>query len=334
MFEGLRFRHWQVQQREDGIVVLALDRADSSVNALARAVLDELAAIVERLAIEPPAGVLIRSAKPAGFIVGADIREFATYERNGGVLATIRYGQRVLQRLAELPCPTVAAIHGHCMGGGTELALACRHRVASDDARTRIGLPEVMLGIHPGWGGTARLPRLIGALQALALMLTGKTVSATAARGLGLVERVVPVEKLLDAALAVLRQPPSRPLAQRLRAWASNTWIARQLLAPLLRRQTAAKVRAATLPGAVRADRCLAARRQRHPAAPGTRGALGGAAGRDSDRTQPDPRVLPAGAPEGPRCRGRARHPARACRRRRRDGRRHRGMVRAIAAST
>jgi 3-hydroxyacyl-CoA dehydrogenase/enoyl-CoA hydratase/3-hydroxybutyryl-CoA epimerase len=248
MFEGLRFRHWQVQQREDGIVVLALDRADSSVNALARAVLVELAVIVERLAIEPPAGVLIRSAKPAGFIAGADIREFATYERNGGVLAAIRFGQRVFQRLAELPCPTVAAIHGHCMGGGTELALACRHRVASDDARTRIGLPEVMLGIHPGWGGTARLPRLIGAPQALALMLTGKTVSATASRELGLVERVVPVEQLLEAALAVLRQPPSRPLARRLRAWASNCWIARQLLAPLLRRQTAAKVRAAHYP--------------------------------------------------------------------------------------
>ncbi|MDE1957903.1 MAG: enoyl-CoA hydratase/isomerase family protein [Xanthomonadaceae bacterium] len=248
MFEGLRFRHWQAQQREDGIVVLVLDRADSSVNALARAVLDELAAIVERLAIEPPVGVLIRSGKPAGFIAGADIHEFAGYERNGGVLAAIRFGQRVFQHLAELPCPTVAAIHGHCMGGGTELALACRHRVASDDAGTRIGLPEVMLGIHPGWGGTARLPRLIGAVQALPLMLTGKSVSASAARGLGLVERVVPVEELFDAALAVLRQPPPRPRAQRLRAWASNTWIARQLLASLVRRQTATKVRAAHYP--------------------------------------------------------------------------------------
>ena len=248
MFEGLRFRHWQAQQREDGIVVLVLDRADSSVNALARAVLDELAAIVERLAIEPPVGVLIRSGKPAGFIAGADIHEFAGYERNGGVLAAIRFGQRVFQHLAELPCPTVAAIHGHCMGGGTELALACRHRVASDDAGTRIGLPEVMLGIHPGWGGTARLPRLIGAVQALPLMLTGKLVSASAARGLGLVERVVPVEELFDAALAVLRQPPPRPRAQRLRAWASNTWIARQLLASLVRRQTATKVRAAHYP--------------------------------------------------------------------------------------
>ncbi len=248
MFEGLRFRHWQAQQRDDGIVVLALDRAGSSVNALARAVLDELAAIVERLAIEPPTGVLIRSAKPAGFIAGADIREFAKYERNGGVLAAIQFGQRVFQHLAELPCPTVAAIHGHCMGGGTELALACRHRVASDDAGTRIGLPEVMLGIHPGWGGTARLPRLIGALQALPMMLTGKTISATAARGLGLVDRVVPVEDLLDAALAILRQPPPRPLAQRLRALASNAWIARQLLAPLVRRQTAAKVRASHYP--------------------------------------------------------------------------------------
>ncbi|EQD59912.1 fatty acid oxidation complex alpha subunit, partial [mine drainage metagenome] len=126
----------------------------------------------------------------AGFIAGADIHEFAQYEKTGSVRAVIEYGQRVYQKLASLPCPSVAAIHGHCMGGGSELALACTYRVASSDPKTRIGLPEVMLGIHPGWGGTARLPRLIGALQALPLMLTGKTVAADKARALGLVDRV------------------------------------------------------------------------------------------------------------------------------------------------
>src|SRR6185312_9083136 len=100
---------------------------------------------------------------------GADIKEFAGYARNGSVLDNVRYGQQVYQSLATLSCPTVAAIHGACMGGGTELALACRQRVAADDPATRIALPEVNLGIHPGWGGTARLPRLIGAQPALTL---------------------------------------------------------------------------------------------------------------------------------------------------------------------
>ena len=248
MFEGLRLRHWRAENDAEGLVTLTLDRAGSSVNAMARAVLEELDQLLDRLRIEPPKGVIVRSGKAAGFIAGADIHEFAGYERDGAVRAAIEFGQRVYQKLADLPCPSVAAIHGHCMGGGTELALACTHRVASTDAKTRIGLPEVMLGIHPGWGGTARLPRLIGALQALPLMLTGKALSAEAARALGLLDRITDERALLDAARSVLRQPPSQPPAQRLRAWAGNTWPARQLLAPLLRRQTAAKVRKAHYP--------------------------------------------------------------------------------------
>ncbi len=243
MFAGLRLRHSCAEADADGIVTLTLDRADASVNAMAPAVLREFDQALDRLVIEPPAGLIVRSGKAAGFIAGADIHEFAQYEKTGSVRAVIEYGQRVYQKLASLPCPSVAAIHGHCMGGGSELALACTYRVASSDPKTRIGLPEVMLGIHPGWGGTARLPRLIGALQALPLMLTGKTVAADKARALGLVDRVAAPEALLDAARTLLRQRPSRPFVQRLRAWASNRWIARQLLAPLLRKQTAAKVR-------------------------------------------------------------------------------------------
>ncbi|HEY6545971.1 MAG TPA: enoyl-CoA hydratase-related protein, partial [Dokdonella sp.] len=156
MFEGLRFQHWQPERDAEGIVVLTLDRAGSSVNALSRAVLDELSEIVERLSFDPPRGVIIRSGKN-GFVVGADIKEFEGFGRAGSVLDALENGQRLFQRLARLPCPTVAAIHGVCMGGGTELALACRFRVASRDASTRIALPEVKLGIFPGWGGSARL---------------------------------------------------------------------------------------------------------------------------------------------------------------------------------
>ncbi|MEO6801209.1 MAG: 3-hydroxyacyl-CoA dehydrogenase NAD-binding domain-containing protein [Rhodanobacter sp.] len=242
MFEGLRFKHWQTQD-DEGVVTLTLDRADSSVNAISRAVLDELEQIVERLAINMPAGVIIHSAKSSGFAVGADIREFVEYARQDSVRENIEHGQRVYEALARLPCPTVAAVHGACMGGGTELILACRQRIAADDDTTRIGLPEVMLGIHPGWGGTARLPRLIGATDAMPVMLTGKPLSARRALDMGVVDAVTRPQELLAEARFLLRRAPARPFARRAKAWASNTWLARQILAPVMVKQTAAKVR-------------------------------------------------------------------------------------------
>ncbi|MDW2981518.1 MAG: 3-hydroxyacyl-CoA dehydrogenase NAD-binding domain-containing protein [Rhodanobacter sp.] len=243
MFEGLRFNHWKTSVGDDGVVTLTLDRADSSVNAISRAVLDELEQIVERLAIEKPAGVIVHSAKPAGFAVGADIKAFVEYAKQDSVLENIEHGQRVYEALARLPCPTVAAVHGTCMGGGTELILACRQRIAADDDKTKIALPEVMLGIHPGWGGTARLPRLIGATEALPLMLTGKSLSAKRALALGVVDRLARPDDLLVEARLLLRHPATRPFARRAKAWASNSWLARQILAPMVYKQTAAKVR-------------------------------------------------------------------------------------------
>ena len=241
MFAGLRFNHWHAESDPGGVLVLSLDRQGESVNTLAQSVLTELDSILERVAIEPPSGLLIRSAKPAGFIAGADIREFRQFAENGTTRDAILHGHRVFARLAGLRLPTVALIHGHCMGGGLELALACRYRIASDDPKTRIGLPEVKLGIQPGWGGSARLPHLIGATAALDLMLTGRAASARNALAIGLVDRVVPAAHLLDAAKQLLRQPRTRPLAQRVKAAASNLWITRQLLAPVLRKQVAAK---------------------------------------------------------------------------------------------
>jgi len=242
MFEGLRFNHWRTHE-DDGLVTLTLDRAGSSVNAINRAVLDELDQIVERLAIDMPAGVIIHSGKSAGFAVGADIREFVEYARQDTVRENIEHGQRVYEALARLACPTVAAVHGPCMGGGTELILACRLRVAADEDSTRIALPEVMLGIHPGWGGTARLPRLIGAAEAMPVMLTGKPLSARRALALGVVDHLARPQELLAEARLLLRRAPSRPFARRAKAWASNSWLGRQILAPIMVRQTAAKVR-------------------------------------------------------------------------------------------
>ncbi|MDE2053158.1 MAG: enoyl-CoA hydratase/isomerase family protein [Xanthomonadaceae bacterium] len=241
MFEGLRLSHWKVAQDIDGVLTLTMDRSGSNVNALSRALLDELDAMLERVAIERPAAVVIHSGKPSGFAVGADLKEFEGYERQGTVREEIENGQRVFERLAQLAMPTVAALHGTCMGGGTELALACRMRVAARAPETRIALPEVQLGIHPGWGGTARLPRLIGAPKALAMMLTGRTASAERALAEGLVDRLAAPDKLIDEAKKLALRPFTRPFAQRATAWWTNCWPARQILAPIVRKQAAAK---------------------------------------------------------------------------------------------
>ncbi|PJK04627.1 3-hydroxyacyl-CoA dehydrogenase [Lysobacteraceae bacterium NML71-0210] len=248
-FDGLTLKNWQIQSRDDGILILRFDREGQSVNSFAQEVLLELEAIIERLAMEPPRGVILASAKSSGFIAGADIKEFAEFDRKGTVSDAIARGQNVFEKLARLPCPTVAAIHGFCMGGGTEMALACDYRIASSDASTRIGLPEVKLGIFPGWGGSVRLPRLIGAPAAFDLMLTGRSVNAKAARAMGLVDRVSEPATLLldDAALLVLRGT-ERPFKQRALAWLSNTWPARQLLAPQMHKQVARKAPKAHYP--------------------------------------------------------------------------------------
>jgi 3-hydroxyacyl-CoA dehydrogenase / enoyl-CoA hydratase / 3-hydroxybutyryl-CoA epimerase len=248
MFDGLRFKHWRPELRDDRVVVLTFDRADSSVNTLAREVLEELEQLVERIAIEKPKGVVVISGKTSGFVAGADIAEFKTYHERGTVFESIRYGQNVFQKLAELPCPTVAAIHGFCMGGGTELSLACRYRVASTDDSTRIGLPEVKLGIYPGWGGSVRLPPLVGAPAAFDMMLTGRALSASNARAIGLIDKTCEPAVLLDTALALLKRGVKRPLKQRLTGWATNWWPVRQALAPMLVKQVSRKARKAHYP--------------------------------------------------------------------------------------
>ena len=242
-FDGLRFSHWHPQIRDDGVVVLSLDRQDSSVNAMSQDVLLELGDLIERIAMDPPKAVVIQSIKAAGFIAGADLKEFQAFDRRGTVNDAIRRGQSTYQKLAELPCPTVAAIHGHCLGGGTELALACRYRVASNDPSTRIGLPETQLGIFPGWGGSSRLPQLVGAPAAMDMMLTGRNLSASAARNIGLVDKVVAPAVLLDTAVSLALKGTTRPFKQRATAWITNTWLARRLLAPQMAKQVARKAR-------------------------------------------------------------------------------------------
>lgn len=187
---------------DDGVLVVTLDVPGEKVNILNKQLTTEFEALmaeIEGLSIAPR-GLVLRSGKPDGFVAGADIHEFVKVRSalEGETLS--REGHRLLGRLAALPIPTVVAIHGACLGGGTETALACMYRIASDDPKTVIGLPEVMLGLLPGAGGTQRLPALVGLRAALDMILTGRTLRAAKARKIGLVDAVVPAAALLTAA--------------------------------------------------------------------------------------------------------------------------------------
>jgi 3-hydroxyacyl-CoA dehydrogenase / enoyl-CoA hydratase / 3-hydroxybutyryl-CoA epimerase len=241
--DGLRLRHWKTELRHDGVLVLSFDRDGESVNTFGQDVLLELGSLLERIALEPPKALILRSAKDKGFIAGADIREFQEFDRKGTIGDSIRRGQSLFQKIADLPFPTVAAIHGFCMGGGTEISLACRYRSASNDPSTRIGLPEVKLGIYPGWGGSVRLPRLIGAPAAMDIMLTGRNLSASSAKALGVVDKVVDPAGLIEAAATLALRGIERPFKQRFMGWVTNTWLARQVLAPQMVKQVARKAR-------------------------------------------------------------------------------------------
>jgi 3-hydroxyacyl-CoA dehydrogenase / enoyl-CoA hydratase / 3-hydroxybutyryl-CoA epimerase len=202
-------RHWDLQHDADGIAWLTFDKADATTNTLSAAVLAELGTILDALESDPPAGMVIRSGKANGFIAGADVDEFSAVEDEADAIAIVRRGWDLFDRLAQLRYPTLALIRGFCLGGGLELALACRYRVVVDEPGTRLGLPEVMLGIVPAWGGIKRLPRLIGAPAALDLLLTGKTIDARRAKRLGVADECVPVRVMEATALGVLRAKPA-----------------------------------------------------------------------------------------------------------------------------
>jgi 3-hydroxyacyl-CoA dehydrogenase/enoyl-CoA hydratase/3-hydroxybutyryl-CoA epimerase len=187
-----------------GVAVLAIDAPDARVNLLTSRALEELWTVLERLPHLGYAGLVVTSGKPRTFIAGADIREIQAVRFAPEGAEKAARGQAVFERLASLPMPTLAAFDGLCLGAGTELALACRYRVASDYERTFVGLPEVRLGILPGFGGTTRLPRLIGLPAALDLILTGKTIDSTRAFKLGLVDDVLPKEEFVARAVAWL----------------------------------------------------------------------------------------------------------------------------------
>jgi len=203
----------------NGIAILTFDLPNEKINKLTTPVMNELDTLLDKLAADKTIRALVfRSGKEGSFIVGADIAEIrnVTDTVTGERLA--RHGQDIFSKLESLPFPTVAAIHGPCMGGGLELALACTYRVISNDPRTALALPEVRLGIIPGFGGTQRLPRLVGLANSLDMILTGKSVFASKARRIGLADAVTYKETLLKVAVDVAKKGMGQPRPTKIRA--------------------------------------------------------------------------------------------------------------------
>ncbi len=215
------FKHWRLEREADGLAWAILDTADSSTNTLGAAVMTELGLMLDECEENPPKGLIFKSAKNAGFIAGANIEEFTSADTPEKARALIKRGWDTYNRLAAVGYPTLALVRGHCMGGGTELALACHYRIAVDETGTKFALPEVMLGIVPGWGGMLRLPQLVGPAAAMDMMLTGKNIDAKRAKKMGLADACVPPRVMDNAArMLVLSGKPSRqqqlPLMQKL----------------------------------------------------------------------------------------------------------------------
>ncbi|HYG56354.1 MAG TPA: 3-hydroxyacyl-CoA dehydrogenase NAD-binding domain-containing protein [Burkholderiales bacterium] len=212
MDRGALVRHWTWSTDRDGLAWLTFDKQGESANTFSTQALEELSSTLDEIHASSPKGLVIRSAKD-GFIAGADVEEFTRFKSAEEAMAFVRLGWDVFQKLHDLPFPTTAMVNGFCMGGGLELALACRYRVALDDPKTRFALPEVMLGIMPAWHGVQWLPKLVGPSAALDMMLTGKSIDAKRAKRMGLVDQAVPLRILENTArMVTLEAKPPRDL--------------------------------------------------------------------------------------------------------------------------
>jgi 3-hydroxyacyl-CoA dehydrogenase/enoyl-CoA hydratase/3-hydroxybutyryl-CoA epimerase len=239
-------KHWRWEKDSQDLVWLTFDKQGETANTFSREALEELAAALEAIRATSPKGLIIRSAKESGFIAGADVEEFTRFKSADEAMAFVKLGWDVFGKLAALPFTTTALVNGFCMGGGVELALACRKRVALDDPQSgksaKFSLPEVMLGILPGWHGVQWLPKLVGPSAALDMLLTGKAIDARRAKRMGLVDEAVPLRILENTARMVTLEgrPRRRPgFAQRLMLSGPG----RRLVASQARKQVAKRVR-------------------------------------------------------------------------------------------
>ena len=234
--------NWRIEHDAADLVWICLDKAESNANVLSENVLREFETILGALEQLPPRGVVIYSGKPSGFVMGADINEFTAIETPEQGFELIRLGQRMFDRLEALRCPTVAVFNGFALGGGLEMAMACTYRISLDPGKSIIGLPEVQLGLHPGFGGTVRSVRIACVRAAMQLMLTGKPIRAGKALAHGFIDRIVTEDNWRQAAREILvsgKAKRTAPILDRL----LNTFVARPVVARMLRKQVAAKAR-------------------------------------------------------------------------------------------
>jgi 3-hydroxyacyl-CoA dehydrogenase/enoyl-CoA hydratase/3-hydroxybutyryl-CoA epimerase len=208
-------KHWKQETDDTGVIWLCLDTADASANTLSTEVMHELNGVLDPLLKSAPAGLVIWSGKKS-FVMGADINEFTTIKTRERGYELVRLGQQVLDKIEALECPTLAVINGFCMGGGLELAMACDYRIVYKGEQKILGLPEVKLGIHPGFGGTVRAVQICGVREGMQLMLAGNPIAPGKAKSIGLVDGLTSEDTWRTDASAMLRDRPNKQRAPML----------------------------------------------------------------------------------------------------------------------
>ena len=236
----MTIQHWKTETDDSGIVWLCLDTADAKVNVLSSEILHELNEILEPMAEAPPAGLILWSGKNRSFVMGADIKEFTKIESIKHAEEVVRLGQQLMDKVEDLSCPSVAVINGFCLGGGLELAMSCDYRIVFAGDKKILGLPEVKLGLHPGFGGTVRAVQISGVRAAMQIMLTGNPIAPGKAKSIGLVDKITTEEYWRSDAIAILRSRPAKqraPLLDRL----LSLGVARPLVRNMLLKQVQGK---------------------------------------------------------------------------------------------
>ena len=239
---------WALQIDNAGIAWLSFNNPGANLNTLDRAALEELQNIIDQLNIDLPTGLVLYSNKDSGFIAGAEIREFSLIESVAQAQEHISFVHSIFDRIEAMPVPKVVLIHGFCLGGGLELALTFDYLIAEDDPGCKVGLPEVKLGIHPGYGGSVRLIERIGAPKAMDMMLSGRVIAARGAKKIGVMDQVLAKRYFRTAARDFIRRAPAKKRASKwLAAILNQQWV-RRILANYLKKQVSQRANPAHYP--------------------------------------------------------------------------------------
>ena len=232
----MKTQNWITETDDHGVVWLCLDTVDSKVNVLSSTILLELEQVLDKMTENPPSGLVLWSGKDRSFVMGADIKEFSSVDTIERAEEVVGLGQKLINKVEELRCPTVAVVNGYCLGGGLELAMACDYRIAFAGDKKILGLPEVKLGLHPGFGGTVRTVQICGVRAAMQLMLTGNPIAPGKAKSIGLVDKLTNDKDWRADADTIIKAAPAKqtaPFADRM----LNLAIARPIVRSMLLKQ-------------------------------------------------------------------------------------------------